>query len=424
MTWTSLDTWIVVVGALCAMACALPGCFLVLRKLSLMGDAISHAVLPGLAIAFLVTGSRDALPMFAGAVVVGILTALLVQGLNRLGRLEEGASMGVVFTTLFAVGLVLIRHAADRVDLDPGCVLYGAIELTVLDMRRFGPWEVPAAAIGVGAVLLANIAFVVLAYKELKAAAFDPEFAAARGLRPGAMHYALMVLVAVTCVATFESVGSILVVAMMIVPGATAWLLAGRLSTMLAIAMLVAVASAVLGHAAAVMVPAAFGLPSTSTAGMIAGTSGLLFALALLFSPRFGIVVRHFQQAAIARRVRDEDLLATIYRREEEPTRDVPTQLDAAQVAAATSALRRHGMIEGPDMSPRLTGKGREEARSLVRSHRLWETYLVGEAVVGEDHVHVSAEQLEHVTGSELQTRLATESGSPTRDPHAREIPK
>jgi manganese/zinc/iron transport system permease protein len=133
MSWTTLDTWIVVAGALTAASCALLGCFLLVRRMSMMGDAISHSVLPGLAAAFLITGSRDSLPMLAGAVIVGLLTAGLTQGLSRFGDVEESAAMGVVFTSFFALGLVLIVRAADTVDLDPGCVLYGAIELSPLD---------------------------------------------------------------------------------------------------------------------------------------------------------------------------------------------------------------------------------------------------------------------------------------------------
>ena len=130
MNWYMYDTWIVIVGALCAIAAALPGTFLVLRRMSMMGDAISHAVLPGLAVAFLVTGTRASFAMFAGAAIVGVLTAVFTQWISQWGRVDRGASMGIVFTTLFAIGLLLIVQAADHVDLDPGCVLYGAIELT------------------------------------------------------------------------------------------------------------------------------------------------------------------------------------------------------------------------------------------------------------------------------------------------------
>jgi len=134
MNWTANDFHIILVGGLCAMACALPGTFLLLRRMSMMGDAISHAVLPGLAIAFLISGSRANIWMFLGAAIAGILTALFTQWITRFGKVERGAAMGIVFTTLFAIGLVLIRKAADHVDLDAACVLYGALEYTPLNM--------------------------------------------------------------------------------------------------------------------------------------------------------------------------------------------------------------------------------------------------------------------------------------------------
>ncbi|MGF1450334.1 MAG: metal ABC transporter permease [Opitutales bacterium] len=304
MTWLVADTWIVVVGALCAVACALPGCFLVLRQMSLMGDAISHAVLPGLAVAFLLTGSRSSLTMFVGAAVVGVLTAVFVQAISHWGRVERGAAMGIVFTTLFALGLLLIVQAADYVDLDPGCVLYGAIEWTYTDVLFAIPMgegaviAVPRAAVVMGVVLLVNLAIIVLLFKELRISAFDPELASAMGIHAGVMHYLLMTMVAVTTVAAFEVVGSIIVIAMLIVPGATALLLTNRLWAMLVISAVFAVLSAVLGHLAALLTPgllnalvgifnpqwAAFS--GTSTAGMIAVVSGVLFAVAWGFSLR------------------------------------------------------------------------------------------------------------------------------------------
>ena len=138
-----LDGWIVLAGMLCAVASSLLGCFLLLRRMSLLGDAISHAVLPGLAGAFLISGSRSSVWMFVGAVIVGVLTALLSDWIHKHGKVDEGASMGVVFTTLFAGGLLMIVVAADRVDLDPGCVLYGAIEQIPWDQ-----WTISLPGIG------------------------------------------------------------------------------------------------------------------------------------------------------------------------------------------------------------------------------------------------------------------------------------
>ena len=288
----ALDGWIVVAGVLCAAACALVGSFLVLRKMSLMGDAISHAVLPGLAVAFLITGSRASLPMFVGAAIAGVLTAMFTEWIRGAGKVDEGASMGVVFTALFALGLLLVVQAADHVDLDPGCVLYGAIELTPLDTVTIGEHHIPRVVLTLGAVFVLNLTCVLLLYKEFKISSFDPALATTLGINASFMHYLLMTLVALTAVAAFESVGNILVVAMLIVPAATAHLLTDRLSIMIGLAVLFGALSAVLGHLGAIALPAAFGYESTNTAGMMALMSGFLFALAIVFGPRHGVLSR------------------------------------------------------------------------------------------------------------------------------------
>jgi manganese/zinc/iron transport system permease protein len=296
-----MDTWIVVVGALAATACALLGNFLVLRKMSMMGDAISHAVLPGLAIAYLVTEARASLTMFIGAAIVGVLTAVFTQWISRFGKVDEGASMGIVFTTLFALGLLLIVQAADYVDLDPGCVLYGAIELTPLDVA----WrpeilgfqlEVPRAVMVLCAVLILNIFCIVGFFKELRISSFDPELATTMGIKSNLMHYLLMTLVAVTTVAAFEAVGSIIVIAMLIVPAAAAHLLTDRLWLMVVLSGVFAVASAVFGHLSALIVPTWFGFADTSTSGMMAVAAGVLFLLTMLCAPKYGVLSKRFRK--------------------------------------------------------------------------------------------------------------------------------
>ena len=299
MNWTANDFHIILVGGLCAMACALPGTFLLLRRMSMMGDAISHAVLPGLAIAFLISGSRANLWMFLGAAIAGILTALFTQWITRFGKVERGAAMGIVFTTLFAIGLVLIRKAADHVDLDAGCVLYGALEYTPLNMVTLFEDEtsffaVPRAALVIGATFLFNALIIALFYKEFKLAAFDPGLAQTQGFRPQIMHYLLMTMVAVTTVAAFEAVGSIIVIAMLIVPPATAFLLTRNLPTLILVSLIVAVLSAILGQIAS-HIPPLLGLPDTTSSGMIATTAGFLFLLAWLFGPE-GLIKKQSKQ--------------------------------------------------------------------------------------------------------------------------------
>lgn len=301
MSWFVIDTWIVVIGVLAAVSCALLGNFLVLRKMSMMGDAISHAVLPGLAIAFIVTEARASLAMFIGAAIMGVLTAIFTQWISKFGNVDRGASMGIVFTTLFALGLLLIVQAADHVDLDPSCVLYGAIELTPLDIvwkpDLFGiKLEVPRAALVLASVLLINVIFVVSFFKELRISSFDPELATTQGINANLMHYLLMTLVAVTTVAAFEAVGSIIVIAMLIVPAASAHLLTDRLGAMVLVSSILAALSAVLGHISALIVPSWFGFESTSTSGMMAVMAGLIFATVLLLAPRYGVLVKRLRK--------------------------------------------------------------------------------------------------------------------------------
>lgn len=279
--------WIILTGALAAGSCALVGCFLVLRRMAMLGDAISHAVLPGIAIAFLLSSSREPLPMLIGAALLGMFTALVTEWLHRQGRLQQDAAIGVTFTSLFAIGVILISAFAGQIDLDQECVLYGEI--------AYVPWDLWVTSAGVnlgpravwilGGAFLLNAAWIGLAYKELKVCAFDPGLAASMGIPVGLFHYALMAATSITTVTAFESVGAILVVAMLAGPAAIAYLWTDRLSHMLMIAVAVGVASAAGGYALARALDG-------SIAGAMAVVVGLMFALSALFSPRDGVVPR------------------------------------------------------------------------------------------------------------------------------------
>ena len=432
MNWTGLDTWIVVTAVLTSLACALLGNFLVLRRMSMMGDAISHAVLPGLALAFLISGSRGSWIMLAGAAVVGVLTAVFTQWITHFGKVDEGASMGVVFTGLFALGLILIVRAADAVDLDPGCVLYGAIELTPLDTVRLLGWDVPRAAVITGGVLLADVLFVGLFFKELKLSAFDPALATALGFNARAMHYLLMVLVAVTTVAAFESVGSILVIAMLIVPAAAAHLMTERLPAMIGVSLVIAALCATMGHVAAITVPGWWGFTDTSSSGAMAVVLGLAFLAALLAAPRHGLVSKAVHQGVLRWRIAQEDILGALYRSEEP---GAGGGLDGAGLASrllgasgwerrmAIAGLCRRGHVARAGDRYTLTEKGRDQAQTLIRSHRLWETFLHQEVGLSPDHVHGTSEILEHVTSAEMRDELAGGVRDARRDPHGHPIP-
>lgn len=285
MEWTIFDTWILLTAVAIAMACALPGLFLFLNRDSMMGDAISHGILPGLAIAFLITGSRDSWVMLLGAICAGLLTMIITGLVRRYGQVESGASLGVAFCFLFALGLVLIRTAADHVDLDPDCVLYGAIETSVFDVN-FVPTITWLSAL----IFAVNAVLTLVFYKELRLAIFDPSTATTLGFNSSRIRQALVVVTSVTTVIAFQSVGSILVIAMLVVPGAVASLLTRRLGPMIVWSLVVAASSAVLGYLGSIyLVPpvteALLGpgkAYSTSAAGSIAVAAGFLFTLALI----------------------------------------------------------------------------------------------------------------------------------------------
>ncbi len=432
MIWTLLDTQIVIIGALCAMSAALLGNFLVLRRMSMMGDAISHAVLPGLALAFLLTGSRASSVMLIGAGVVGVLTAALTQAVHRSGGVDQGASMGVVFTTLFAIGLVILERAARNVDLDPGCVLYGALEPSPLNTVTLLGWDVPRAMLTNGIVLLLNVGFVTLFYKELKISTFDPQLATTLGFDATWLHYLLMTMVAITTVVAFESVGSVLVIAMLIVPAATAVLLTDRLLGMLLISVAVAALSALLGHLGALHVPGWFGYPGvdTSTAGMMTVVAGGLLAVAVVAGPRHGLIRRALRQLDLTLRIAEEDLLGLLYRFEEAGrTATRPQMVAVLQQAGglrpwiahlALRRLARAALVDDASLTP----AGRRRARDLVGAHRLWETYLDQHLELPSDHLHAPAERLEHITTPGMRRQLEDEVQQPTHDPHGRPIPR
>ncbi|MFH5181945.1 metal ABC transporter permease [Paenibacillus sp. TAB 01] len=283
------DFWILLTAGLVACSCSLLGCFLVLRRMAMIGDAISHSVLPGIVIAFLLSGSRDSFWMMLGASVLGLITVFLIQLFQQSG-VQSDASIGVVFTALFSVGVVLVSLFTRQVDLDLDCVLYGEIIRVPWDTMTWAGIDIgPKAVWSLGLVLLLSGSVLGLFFKQFKLCSFDPAMAAAVGIPVALFHYVLMGLVSVTTVASFESVGAILVVGMLVVPAATAYLLTERLGTMILYSMLTGVISSTGGYYISVWMDA-------SIAGCMITAAGGLFLLALLFSPSHGVIWRKWRQ--------------------------------------------------------------------------------------------------------------------------------
>lgn len=277
------------IAAVTAAACALPGVFLVLRRMALMSDAISHSILLGIVLAFFVTENVASPLLVLAAAATGVLTVSLVEALNRTRLVREDAAIGLVFPALFSVGVLLISRYAGNVHLDVDAVLLGE-----LAFAPFNRWVVAGRDLGprtlwlMGGVLLLNAAFLLGFYKELKLTTFDAALAGALGFAPGLVHYAFMTLVSVTAVGAFEAVGSILVVALMIAPPAAAYLLTDRLPRMIGLSVAIGIGSALAGYWMSYLL-------DVSIAGSIATMTGVAFALVFLFAPERGAV-------AVARR--------------------------------------------------------------------------------------------------------------------------
>jgi manganese/zinc/iron transport system permease protein len=283
------------IGLCASMACALPGNFLILRKQALIGDAISHVVLPGIVVAFLFTGQVSTWPMMIGAAGAAIIAVLLIELIRRVGRIESGAAMGVIFTSMFAAGVLLLEQSdTSQVHLDVEHALFGNLESLIwLDAEGWASLfqikalaGLPVELLRMATVLLAVSAFVYIFWRPLALICFDEPYARTRGIAATALGFALVTLTAIAAVAAFDAVGSIIVIAMIICPPATARLMVNSLRSQVIYSQVLAFMATVLGYMFAGYVPLWLGFSNTlSAAGMIASMSGVILACAALFGP-------------------------------------------------------------------------------------------------------------------------------------------
>lgn len=405
-----------------SVASALIGSYLLLRRQSLIGDAISHAVLPGIVITFILVGERLGVEVFIGAAISGIIAVIFGEILHRHFRIESSASLGVTFSIFFAGGIFLIEQSkSSGVDLDPACLLYGQLE----SIFWLGDSSLPREVWQGGITLLLVLIFIATSFKELNLLCFDRQGAELFGFKPRLLDLIFIAFVAVVVVAAFEVVGAILVIAMLVAPGASARFYTDKIRVQLNYSVLFASISTFIGYGAAVWGPSASGFTEVtlSASGMIATTSVGIVILSALFASPYGVIVKWRRALARRLQIEGEDLLAALYRAAEGTS-----ELRIKVLPQAKRYLLRNGWAtlsvnDNLELSP----IGLKKAAYVVRSHRLWESYLVQEAGLLPTHVHSSAEKLEHFTSSELNLSL-TESqkkNSPNEslDPHGRRIP-
>lgn len=357
------------IACVVAVACALPGCFLILRRMAMMSDAISHSILLGIAVAFFAIQDLASPLLVLSAALTGVLTVSLVEVLTRTKRVREDAAIGLIFPVLFSIGVILISRYAGNVHLDVDAVLLG--ELAFAPFHRLvvlGHDIGPKGLYLMGGILLLNLLFILVFFKELKLATFDSGLAGALGFSPAAIHYGLMTVVSVTAVGAFDAVGSVLVVALMIAPPATAYLVTDRLSTMLAMSSFVGVVCAVSGYWTAHALDA-------SIAGSMAAMTGVVFLLAFLAAPDRGLVAIFLRRARQRVEFAQTMLLVHLYNHEDLPREQRENHVQhlhehlkwapsfAGRIAGAAE---RNGSIIRDGALFFLTEEGRERARRAI----------------------------------------------------------
>jgi len=431
----SIDLWPLVMGGLVAVTCGLLGTVFLVRRTALLGDAVSHSVLPGVAGGLLAAGlltrgdteghafgaSVAMLFVVAGALIAGTLSTALIEALHRYSRIKPDTALGAVFPAFFAAGVILIEVAARGAHFDLDCVFYGALE-SIDSFERVVPTLVATGLV---------VAFFACGYKEILITSFDDALARSLGLRVRVIQRVLIALLAVAVVAAFEAVGAILVVAFLVIPPATARLLDDRFHRVLLLAALCGASAAFFGAwLTIVLADEHIGL-ETLRAPSMAVVAGLQFFAAFLLAPRRGLLVVNARRRAMRRRIADENLLGAVYRLESAHESGVDLETAARALRYALGVVRascrraaRCGEIAvEADGRVRLTAIGRARIEQIIRAHRLWESYMTAELGAAPDHVHDAADRIEHHLQPSLVRDLEALLGSPTRDPHGREIP-
>lgn len=393
------------------ISCGLIGTYIMLRRMSLIGDALAHAVLPGVVVSFMVAGKSE-IALFIGAVVSGIVTVLLIGFVNRNSKIKEDTSIGIIFTGAFALGILLVSQLK-QVHIDLSSYLFG-------DVLGVSTGDITLSLI----IMVVIILCILLFYKQLLLTSFDPTMALTIGISTTLVHYMLMTLLSMSIVAGLQSVGVILIIAMLITPPATAYLLSNNLKKILFLSPMFGTISAVAG----LYLSYHFNFASGASIVLVAVA---LFLLAFLFSPKEGVVTRLFRRRAATKLVLIEDVIKLSFRFAEETGKTGLTDrisnelgISNSRVESAIRILISKGLMQKTNDSYQLTEDGRKYATRLIRTHRLWETYITREKVTDMEHVHPEAEKVEHVLTEDMVNELDEELGYPEKDPHGSEIPR
>lgn len=392
------------VGILCGTL----GVFIVLRNMSLIGDALAHAILPGIVVAFILVG-YSTIGFFIGAVAAGLLTAVAITWIQHSSNTKNDAAIGIAFTAMFAIGVIGIsRISRDQgVHLDLKDFLFG----NILGVSNEDLWLT-------GPVTIFTLIAVTLFYRHLFATTFQATIARTMGISVQTVHYFLMLLLSFAVVAALRTVGVILVVAMLITPAATALLIARRLPAVLLLSAGTGLVTAVLGFILSVA------FETTPGPAMTIVATGF-YVLALILAPEKGLLARLIRKRALRRKIMEEDILK-IAKKAGLSTDSWVLQLNLSggKMKRYTQLLIKKGLLHKQGDQWELTPAGEARANEIIRAHRLWETYLVELAGMQEAHIHDDAEVQEHLLGDDVLDEIEAMLGFPKKDPHGSPIPQ
>lgn len=398
-----------IASSMVGLMCGMLGCFIVLRNMSLIGDALAHAILPGVVFAFMIVG-YSALGFFTGAVLAGLVTALFITWIQQNVNTKNDAAIGIVFTAMFSIGVMGISWISrnDGVHLDLKDFLFGNV-LGVSNEDLY---------LTTGVLIYVTLSVVVF-YRYLFVTTFQPVIAQTMGISVKLVHYFLMMLLSFAVVASLQTVGVILVVAMLITPASTALLLSNRLNWVVFIAAIIGLASAQLGLVFAILF-------ETTPGPAMAVTATLIYLLAVVAAPKKGLIAKYRTRQKLARKIRLEDIMKQSFRLQEKGVLRMESLVDAlslnrGSVLKHIKFLKKKGFLSTEPLA--LTDKGVKEAKRLVRAHRLWETYLSDKIGLDAEQIHEEAERYEHLLSPEMVDKVDEALGFPTFDPHGSPIP-
>jgi len=400
-----------IASSLVGIMCGMIGTFIVLRNMSLIGDALSHAILPGIVVAFLITG-YSTIGFFLGSVIAGLFTAFIITWIQHNVKTKNDASIGIVFTAMFSIGVIGISslNREEGVHLDLKDFLFG----TVMGISNE---DIILTAV----VCLYTIISIIVFYRYLFISTFQPTIAATMGISVKMIHYFLMLLLSFAVVSALRTVGVILVVAMLITPPATALLLSDKLKSVIALSALIGLVSAIIGLIIAIL----FDMPPGPAMCLVAT---FMYFLAGIFAPKKGLLTKFLNSQKQKKQIVIDHILRQVVKPENKAISitSLSQKLDVSlwKLKSAINKLVNDGILSSQNNQVALTAKGNMKAEKLVRAHRLWETYLVDEIGLDDGQIHNEADKLEHYLTEEMLDEVDKKLGYPNTDPHGSPIPK